>query len=288
MPLVSIIMNCYNSARYLREALDSVFRQTFKDYEIIFWDNQSTDDSPKIAQSYGRPLKYFRGEAFLPLGAARNKAIEKASGKYIAFLDCDDIWLPEKLTKQVAQLEANNALGLVYSDCYLIDSAGQSSEETFFNRVHPSKGMAFNGLFQQNPIPLLTAVITREALEKVGTFNPKYEIAEEYDLWLRIAQHYPIDFIDQPLGKYRFHSQSAMSRNHLLVYKETIQIRNHWLVQNPALKKEMGGRFKALKYWPIILGAAGNILRKRTVKSIKESLELLKFMCRVYANSARE
>ena len=85
MPLVSIIMNCYNSARYLREALDSIFQQTFKDYEIIFWDNQSTDDSSKIARSYGAPLKYFRGEEFLPLGAARNSAIEKATGKYIAF-----------------------------------------------------------------------------------------------------------------------------------------------------------------------------------------------------------
>src|SRR4030042_399160 len=202
MPLVSIIMNCYNSARYLREALDSIFQQTFKDYEIIFWDNQSTDDSSKIARSYGAPLKYFRGEEFLPLGAARNSAIEKATGKYIAFLDCDDIWLPEKLAKQVALLESYRKLGLVYSDCYIIDSAGAAGEKTIFYYTGPFRGMAFNKLFQSNPIPLLTAVITREALNKAGVLNPKYEIGEEYDLWLRISEFYPIDFIEQPLGNH--------------------------------------------------------------------------------------
>lgn len=282
MPLVSIIMNCHNSAKYLREALDSVYRQTFKDYEIIFWDNQSTDDSSKIAQSYGTPLKYFCGEEYVPLGAARNKAIEKATGKYIAFLDCDDIWLPEKLEKQVAQLKANESLGLVYSDCLLIDGAGNASGKTVFSNIKPWRGMAFNELFQQNPVALLTAVITRDALQKVGAFNPKYEVAEEYDLWLRIAEHQPIDFIEQPLGKYRVHNQSATSKNHILSYKESILIRCEWLVKNPALKKEVGGKFQALQYWPTFLGAIGNILRKRNIKSVKESCGLLGFMCRVY------
>jgi glycosyltransferase involved in cell wall biosynthesis len=277
-PLVSIVMNCRNCGAYLREALDSVYRQTFKDFEIVFWDNQSTDDSGKIAQSYGEPLKYFRGEEYLPLGAARNKAIEKTTGKYIAFLDCDDIWLPEKLEKQVALLESNKALGLVYSDCYLIDSAGTPSEKTCFHYSPPFRGMAFNQLFQSNPIALLTAVITREAFEKAGVFNLKYEIGEEYDLWLRIAQYYPIDFIEQPLGKYRVHSQSTTSRHHLLNYKEDLQIRGYWLMKNPALKKELGGRTKALKYWSIFLGALGNIYRNMSFKSIKESLGLIKYM----------
>ena len=278
MPLVSVIMNCYNSARYLREALDSIFQQTFKDYEIIFWDNLSTDGSDKIAQSYGSPLKYFRGEEFLPLGAARNKAIEKATGKYIAFLDCDDIWLKEKLERQVALLESNRELGLVYSDCHVIDSAGNTAEKTLLSGKVPFRGMAFSQLFRSNLIPLLTAVITREALEKVGVFNPRYEIAEEYDLWLRIAQYYPIDFIEQPLGKYRVHGQSATSKNHLLSYKEDLQIRGYWLKKNPMLKKELGGRCKALQYWPTLLGALGNIYRNRSFKSIKESCSLITFM----------
>ena len=91
-PLVSVIMNCYNSDRYLREAIDSVFAQSYQNWEIIFFDNASTDQSAEIAKSYGPKLRYFRGESTVLLGAARNRAFEKAAGQYFAFLDCDDIW----------------------------------------------------------------------------------------------------------------------------------------------------------------------------------------------------
>ena len=93
-PIVSVIMNCYNSARYLREAIDSVYAQTYKKWEIIFWDNASTDNSAAIARSYDDKLKYFKSEANVPLGKARNWAIEKAQGKYVAFLDDADLFHP--------------------------------------------------------------------------------------------------------------------------------------------------------------------------------------------------
>ena len=99
--LVSVIMNCYNGEKYLREAIDSVYSQTYKDWEIIFWDNASTDRSAEIAKSYNSKLKYFRGEKTIPLGAARNKALEKCSGDYVAFLDCDDLWMEDRLKKQM-------------------------------------------------------------------------------------------------------------------------------------------------------------------------------------------
>ena len=278
MPLVSIIMNCHNCGKYLSQALDSVYQQTFKDYEIIFWDNKSTDGSGEIAQSYGEPLKYFRGEEFLPLGAARNAAIEKAEGKYIAFLDCDDIWLPEKLEKQVALLDSNKELGLVYADCYVIDSNGDLRDNTYFYGRRPFRGNAFAELFQSNVIPMLTAVIRKDALDKVGVFNPKYEIAEEYDLWLRIAEYYPIDFIEQPLAKLRVHSESVSQVNHILAYLEDLQIRDYWLNRNPGLKRELGGRIKALKYRATILGALSHAYRGRNIKSIRESVNLLKYL----------
>jgi glycosyltransferase involved in cell wall biosynthesis len=90
---------------YLREAIDSVYAQTYKDWEIIFWDNASSDNSGEIAKSYDSRLKYFRGNKTNPLYAVRNCALKKASGKYIAFLDCDDIWLPKKLYLQMAAFE---------------------------------------------------------------------------------------------------------------------------------------------------------------------------------------
>ena len=273
MPLVSVIMNCHNCSKYLPQALDSVYQQTFKDYEIIFWDNQSTDSSGEIALSYGEPLRYFRGEEFLPLGAARNAAIEKAEGRYIAFLDCDDIWLPEKLEKQVALLESNRELGLVYSDSYVIDGNGDLRENTCFCATKPAGGNAFNELFQFNFIPMLTVVIRREVLDKVGVFNPRYEIAEEYDLWLRIAEYYPIDFIEQPLAKFRSHAESGYQKNAILSRQEVLQITEYWRNRNPQLGRMVRLR-KGLELCP---SAALYVYRYKNKKAIKQFMNFIKY-----------
>ena len=96
---VSIIMNCYNGEKYLREAIDSVYAQSYKHWEIIFWDNASTDRTSQIAQSYDSRLRYFRAKVNTHLGPARNMALEKAKTTYIAFLDSDDIYLPNTLSR---------------------------------------------------------------------------------------------------------------------------------------------------------------------------------------------
>ncbi|HEY2399610.1 MAG TPA: glycosyltransferase family 2 protein, partial [Steroidobacteraceae bacterium] len=109
MPEVTVIMNCYNGERYLREAIDSVFAQTFADWEIIFWDNASTDGSADIARSYTDPrMRYFRGERNVPLGEARKLALAQARGEWIGFLDTDDLWYPQKLARQIGALQGND------------------------------------------------------------------------------------------------------------------------------------------------------------------------------------
>lgn len=99
------------------------------------------------------------------------------------------------------------------------------------------RGSTFIKLLKYNPVVLSTAIITREALNKVGVFNPKYEIAEEYDLWLKIGEYYPIDFIEQPLAKYRIHSEGIYRKNTILAYQEDLWIRDYWLKRNPGLKE---------------------------------------------------
>ena len=99
-PLVSIIMNCLNGAQYIHEALQSILAQTYQSWEVIFWDNGSSDGSGSIAKSYGPKIRYFRNETTTPLSTARNHAISKCRGDYVAILDVDDIWLPNKLEKQ--------------------------------------------------------------------------------------------------------------------------------------------------------------------------------------------
>jgi glycosyltransferase involved in cell wall biosynthesis len=244
-PKVSVIMNCHNCSKYLREALDSIYQQTFRDYEIIFWDNKSIDNSADIALSYGKPLRYFRGEDFLPLGAARNLAIEKAKGDYIAFLDCDDVWLPENLEKLVRLLDSNKKLGLVYSDSYITDKKGLR-KKTCFNILRPFKGNVFNELFLDNFIPLLTVMVRKNILYRVGIFNPIYEINEEYDLWLRIAENHPVDFIEQPLAKYRIHTGNV-GKNVEAYVNESFQIMEYWLNKKPGLKNELKSKIKLKK-----------------------------------------
>ena len=100
--LVSVIMNCFNGEKYLKEAIDSVLNQTYSNWEIILWDNQSTDNSEGIVKSFNdNRIKYFYSEEFTILGEARNRALSKAQGEFIAILDCDDLWYPTKLEKQL-------------------------------------------------------------------------------------------------------------------------------------------------------------------------------------------
>ncbi len=277
MPLVSVIMNCRNCGKYLREALDSVYEQTFKDYEIVFWDNMSDDESAQIALSYGEPLRYFRGEEFVPLGAARNKAIEKAHGRYIAFLDCDDIWLPDKLEKQVELLESDERLGLTYSDCLLIDEKGNPKTDI---RYHISRfeGNVFDRLLDLGGfIPMPTVIIRKEALNNVGPFNPELEIVEEYDLWIRIAECYLVGFIEKPLAKYRKHGEN-ISENLEAACDESFQIIEYWTDKKPELKKWRGPRIrkrKAMLHFTLLQFYFRNNKTKQALREVVNLIMLL-------------
>ena len=119
-PLVSVIMNCFNGEKYLRGAIDSVISQTYKNWEIIFWDNQSNDNSAQIFKEYkDERLKYYCAPSHIEiLYKARNYALKKANGEFIAFLDVDDWWLPEKLEKQIPLFD-DPEVGMVYGNAWL-------------------------------------------------------------------------------------------------------------------------------------------------------------------------
>ena len=121
-PLVSVMMNCYNGELYLREAIDSVYAQTYENWEIILFDNASTDNSAAIATSYDSRLKYFRNDRTVNLGSARNMALEKCKGEYVAILDCDDVWFIQKLEKQMDLFKDDPKIAVVYSNCTVLES----------------------------------------------------------------------------------------------------------------------------------------------------------------------
>ena len=270
IPKVSIIMNCYNCSKYLREAIDSVYAQTFTNWEIIFWDNASTDNSSNIAKSYDAKLRYFCSDKTTPLGNARNLAVQQARGEYIAFLDCDDLWLPEKLKYQVDLLDNKPELMLVFSNDYIVDHMGNILKSAFDNQK-PERGNVFiELLLSRNFIQLLTVIIRKKVLDEVGLFNSNYKSAEEYDLFLKITYLHPIDYVDMPLAKYRLH-EINLSRNLSIGIKEDLEIMDEWSKKYPEIKKEYFLRllikkmrlYRALYYYNIITHAH---LPKRFIK----------------------
>lgn len=246
--LVSVIMNCHNSSQWLRESIDSVYAQTYKDWEIIFWDNASTDESPMIAQGYDSRLRYFRNNTMVSLGRARNLAMGEAKGKYIAFLDCDDLWYIEKLEKQVGLLEADSSLGLVFSDA-LFFGEHRRPFRTFPSRK-PSQGMVFRGLLRRYVFPMSTIVIRREALDFIGGwFDERFNLVEDADIFLRLAFYYPVAYFDDVLAKRRMHVTSWTSTKKELFPKEQEMLLEKFALLWPSFDKDFAleiARIKAI------------------------------------------
>lgn len=206
---VSIIMNCFNGERYLREAIDSIYAQTFDNWEIIFWDNCSNDQSALIAKSYDSKLKYFFANTTTSLGQARNLALKKAKGDYICFLDCDDIYLSNKLECQLLAMKLNKAV-LSYSGWIKINEEGEEIDkytlENEFNNQFESLLLKYKVNFQSLMIDHNYLLKNKIEFDENTSFSP------DFNLVLKIAYDNPLLTISQPLVKYRVH-QESMSNN---------------------------------------------------------------------------
>lgn len=197
MSTVSVIIPTFNRRDHLPIALDSVLAQTYRDYEIIVIDDGSSDDTREILTPYAESIRYFYQEN-RGIAGARNRGIGESDGAYIALLDSDDYWLPRKLERQIAYLKENPQWGMVATRCSSISADGR-----FRKQNRPGKsGWILTDLFRSNFIRTSSALITRECLDRVGCFDESLPECEEYDLWLRIARHYPIAFINEPLTVY--------------------------------------------------------------------------------------
>ena len=161
-PLVSIIMNCYNGSKYLDEALQSIINQTYKNWELIFWDNLSNDNSKEIFKKYNdKRFKYFLADKHTVLYEARNLAVKKVKGEFIAFLDTDDVWLKEKLEEQI-KLFSNKKIGLVYGNYWRFNSKHLFKKKKLARNLELPNGKITNILLQRYFIGMLTVVIRKE------------------------------------------------------------------------------------------------------------------------------
>lgn len=205
--VVSILMNCYNGEKFLREAVESVLEQTYIYWEIIFWDNQSNDDSANIFQSYSDPrFKYYLSPQHTPLYEARNLAYAKATGEFIAFLDVDDIWFSQKLEHQL-MLFKDPQIGFVCSN-FLISTSFNGKSRLAENKLIP-QGRVLDSLLRHYFVGLVTLIVRRSALSLFSTpFESRYHIIGDFDLVMRLAVKWDVGSIQHPLALYRIHGQN--------------------------------------------------------------------------------
>jgi glycosyltransferase involved in cell wall biosynthesis len=205
-PLVTVVIPTHNYARYLAEAIESVLAQDYRPLEIIVIDNGSTDETRSVVEPFReRGVTYIYEENTGP-GSARNTGIDLARGELVAFLDADDAWLPQKTSTQVAHLQAHAELGLVGCGAFECDAF---NEPTGIRKVPQIEAaMAFEQLLVRNFLVTTGVIIRKHCLDAVGGFSSA-RFGEDWDLWLRIARHYPIGFVQEPLFKRRGHPASV-------------------------------------------------------------------------------
>ena len=204
--LVSIIINCFNGEKYLKDCLESVRLQTYENWEIIFWDNKSKDNSKKIFKSFkDKRFKYFLAKKHTNLYEAKNLALKKANGDIIAFLDTDDLWLKNKIQKQVNYLSQNPSINFVYSNLFktkkflLFDI-----KKKIFNKKLP-EGYICNKLLNHYVVGWPTVVVRKKVILKKKTFNEKIDMLADYDFVMRYSYKNKIGVIQEPLAIYREH-----------------------------------------------------------------------------------
>ena len=205
--LVSVIMNGHNAAEYVESAIYSVLSQTYDEFELIFYDNCSYDDTQAIVRSFeDKRVKYYKSDRFLPLGEARNNAIGQSAGELIAFLDTDDLWLPTKLERQVPIFSDPN-IGIVISDTIFLNNDRDVRQPFRFSK--PPTGNVFSALIKNYFISLETAVVRKSALGSLDhMFDTRFQVLEEYDLFVRLSYFWELGYVDEVLGKWRMHSKS--------------------------------------------------------------------------------
>jgi glycosyltransferase involved in cell wall biosynthesis len=213
-PLVTVVMNGYNGEAFLRQAIDSVIAQTWSNWEIVFWDNQSTDSSADIVKSYNDPrIFYHYAPTHTMLYEARNYAIEKAEGEFLAFLDVDDWWLPEKLEKQVA-LFADLEVSVVCGNFWVLNEI-KKKRWIAYDKPLP-QGYILDRLLENYHVGLLTLLVRRSVLPAgVMPFDPRYHMIGDFDLVLRLAAMHKVACIQTPVAVYRIHggNETAMRRS---------------------------------------------------------------------------
>jgi glycosyltransferase involved in cell wall biosynthesis len=266
LSLVSIVMNCHNGEKYLAEALESILSQSYKNWELIFFDNASSDSSKDIFKSYNdNRFKYFYNKKKINLYHARNKAIQKTKGDFISFIDVDDWWETNNLTSR-KEFFLNSSYAFSYSNCYYYFE--KNKKKKLFNKQKLPDGYIFESLCKNYLVNLSTIMIRRSYLSKLAYyFDRKYNVIGDYDLVLRLSEKYLVHSINNPLVNIRYHDTNFSRLNRDLHYKE-YKIWYKKIVNLDQYKNYQNIFLKKLKYLEIIK----DVIKFKNLKILKKIL----------------
>jgi glycosyltransferase involved in cell wall biosynthesis len=233
MPLVSVIVNAHNGAKTLAQTLDSICAQTFRDFELVLWDDASSDDTARIAASYAdRGLRYFRSSGTRPLGlgAARQAALGVARAEWIAYIDQDDIWMPRNLERQVALGLSDGRVGMVYGRAVRFWPDGRERD---FDQPHEfgalPEGEVFGRLWSDSCFICISATLMRlEAVRQAGSIPPDIAIIPDYFLFLGIARHWQVRAVQEVVCRYRMHATSMTHATRARMQAEVLWLIDRW------------------------------------------------------------
>jgi glycosyltransferase involved in cell wall biosynthesis len=249
--LVSIIMNCHNGEEFLEKSLKSIKEQTFKNWELIFWDNKSSDSSKKIFEKFkNKKMKYYRSKKFLNLHQARNEALKKILGKFICFLDVDDYWEKDKLLIQRNIFKNNENIDVCYGNVWIYNKNTILKKKIMTNKTLPS-GYIFNDLINSYIVPLCSIMIKKKILTKNKIkFNEKYKIIGDFDLMARLSQKHEFFAVQKPIATYRVHGQNMFIKKRNTEIKELKSWLNNF--QNKKKTINLSGLKKKILYLELL------------------------------------
>lgn len=263
-PEVDVIIPVFNGARYLAEAVRSAARQTHAPSRIIIADDGSIDETPVLAR---RLAAEFASVEYLPLqhlglSATRNAGIRASDAPFVAFLDSDDVWLPEKLEKQFEIFaQADDKVGFVHTAYRNIDETGALLPPAFFVHEPTLRGDVFRALLIEECVITGSAssvAVKRSVLDQAGPFDESLSYAEDRDLWLRLARLSHVDFSPEPLVRIRRHSESKQNKpapgRELDFFRQLMVILNKW---SPELRGE--DQYMALQRWRALYAVSNEI-----------------------------
>lgn len=242
MPQVSVLLTCFNHIRYLPACVESVRGQTFRDFEIVAIDDGSTDGT-RDWLTQQPDIRTIFNRSNLGTYATLNVGLEAASGEFVAVLNDDDLWAPEKLEHQVRVLQDRPNVALVHTGGGFIDGSGAPLEGNPLGFRFPTfeTGDILLGLVYENKIIASAALARRNTLRDLGGFNSAYFGSGDWEMWFRVAEQGPVAFVDRPLTSYRVHGENA---SHKLerIWRDDEMLRE-WIVQR--LDQLPEGRFAA-------------------------------------------